>query len=353
MINRTKILQLIEDALSQSPDGNPDDNPLAKYGLEDLKAGAGVNPKDRTAEEHEAARQRRILNDQRSRAKRREREERQRVERNETPTRPADLQTIYKNVIVHMLPVIIDTARAKAQRISRHLGPAPVEDVVSDTIERVAVAFARYDVETEDMVEVALDMRDRTSLPRDLDGLAKIMAQTINVQARKATSQWWRDNPTTESLDRLATMEYNSHGEDDLLHSAAAKSDLKIVGWRPAGPGAINHNYVAFAIHAIISMRNYDDIADIILGHDEDDEGNLIERMRTDGTFPWYRFAEMLWTACSLDDAVLASIPHDKRGKATQTAVRNRFRLAEQVASEMYRRLSEFDHTINDSLVLK
>lgn len=340
---KNKILRLIEDALAHDPTTNP----MHRYGLDALKAGVGVQPRDQSREEREAARERKIINDRRSRAKRRDRMQRQEVDTDERQIRPADPRTVYEEVMEHMLNVITDTARAKAQRIARHIGQVAVEDVVSDTIERVARAFAKYDVDVESLRAVALDMRDRKSLPRDLDGLAKVMAQTINIQATKAASQWWRDNPTIDSIERLGTMERNAWGEDELVAHAAAKGDLNIVGWSPAGPGDVDHGYVAHAIHAIIEMRELNEAADIILGHEEDDEGNIVPRIKTDGTFPWYRYCEELWEACGLNPTALETIPTAKRGKAIQTAVRNRFTLANEVCMQMYTILSEFDHDLN------
>lgn len=345
----SNILDLIKAAVSQV--AAEDDSPLAKASLEDIEAGAGIPAwRDRTPEESRKRSERKRLNDLRSAARRRERTERQveqtkaRQDRIRNPHRLAD---VYKRVIGPARAVIIDTAQAKGNQIARHIGPFEVEDVVSDAIERVAIAFCGYNVEVDDMAAVAKDWRDRKSLPRDTHGLAKVMAQTINIQSKKAVSQWWRDNPTLDSIEKLSTLEYNSHGVDEVLSRACADGDLGIVGWRPAGPGQIDSALMQHILNGVLSERKLQDVADVIMGMEEGEDGELEHRLNTDGTFPWYRYSKQLWLACGLDEEVYKKIPRDKRAKAVQTAVRNRFVNVQRAMGKAVALLSEFDTDLN------
>lgn len=344
------ILELIKAAVTQV--ATNDDRPLAEASLEALEAGAGLNPKDMSPEERRKRKQRQNDNDRRSRAARRDREVRLHsyVDKPKTETvKPSILTDVYKRVIVPMRHVIEDTVRAKANRISRHIGPLEVEDVVSDAMERIAIAFAKYEhISVDDMVPVAKDMRDRKSLPRDLDGVAQIMAQTINIQAKKATSQWWRDNPTLSSIEYLGTLERNSAGKDEVVANAAANGDLKIVGWRPPRPGGVDSAVVAHILHGIMTDRRLHDVADIIMGLDEDEEGNLEHRLNTDGTFPWYRYSKPIWLACGLEEAVYKQIPKAKRAAAARKAVENRFTIVQQVMERAYALLTEYEDGISN-----
>lgn len=345
----TDILNLIKAAVVQVT--AEEERPFANVSLEDIEAGHGIRAwQDRTPEESRKRRERKRLNDLRSAARRRERTERQteKVKEREARIRnPKRLADVYRRVIVPARAVITDTARAKGQQISRHIGPFEVEDVVSDTIERVAVAFCGYDVEVDDLAKVAKEWRHRTSLPRDEAGLAKVMAQTINIQARKAVTEWWRANPTLDSIEKLATLDHNGRGVDEVISHACAGGDLGIVGWRPASPGQVDSALVQHILNGILDARHLQDVADIIMGTEENEDGELEHRLNTDGSFPWYRYSKQLWLACGLDEAVYRAIPRDKRAKAVQTAVRNRFAIVQAVLERAVRMLANLETDLN------
>lgn len=343
------ILNLIKAAVAQVAT-EEDERPFAKAKLEDIEAGHGIRKwSDRTPEENAKSKERKRVNDLRSAARRRERSERSKVKedaRKERLRDPERMAAIYHRVIAPIRHLIADVARAKGQQISRHMGGFEVEDVVSDTIERVAAAFCGYDMELDDLAATARELRHHKSLPRDMDGLAKIMAQTINIQARKAVSEWWRANPTLDSIEHLATLEHNGRGIDEVLSHACAGGDLGIVGWRPAGPGQVDSALIQHILNGILDARHLQEVADVILGVDEAG-GELVHRTTTDGDFLWYRYSKPLWLACGLDEAVYKRIPKAKRAKAVQTAVRNRFAIVQKVLERAYGLLSEFDTDLN------
>lgn len=343
------LLNLIKAAVAQA--SIEDERPFANVKLEDMEAGYGIRKwSDRTPEENKKSKERKRVNDLRSAARRRDREERMAVTRQAREERirnPKRMTDIYCRVVTPTQHLIADVARAKGNQIARHIGPYEVEDVVSDTIERVARALCGYDMEVDDLAKIAKDLRHHKSLPRDMDGLAKVMAQTINIQARKAVSEWWRANPTLDSIEMLATMEHNGYGVDEVISNACAKGDLGIVGWRPSGPGSVDPALVQHILNGILDARHLQGIADVIMGMEESEDGDMEHRLNTDGSFPWYRYSKQLWLACGLDESVYRSIPKKKRAKAVQTAVRNRFTLVQEVLEKAYGLLSEHDTDLN------
>ena len=345
------ILSIIRAAVSQASTEVTDERPLSKATLADLEAGAGVPSwRDRTPEESRKRKERKLNNDRLSSARRRERQERIDAATKERQARmrdPQRLAEVYSKVMANIDHLVRDVARMKANQMSRHLGGYELEDIQSDTVERVARKFASYNMEVADMHKVAKEWRHNRTLPTNLDGLEQVMAQTINIQAKKAVSQWWRDNPTLDSIEKLTTMDYNSSGADAVINRSIADGDLTIVGWRPTGPGKVDPALVQHILNGIIKERKLDAVADFILGMDEDEDGELHYRMKTDGTFPWYRYSKTLWEAMGLDPQVYRAIPKNKRAKAVETAVRNRFTIVQNILERAYYLLSEHQTDLN------
>lgn len=343
----TDLMSIIKAAVSQASTNEV----FANVKLEDMEAGYGIRKwSDRTPEENRKAKERKRVNDLRSAARRRDREERLAVtkkEREERSRDPERMTAIYHRVITPMHHLIEDVARAKGNQISRHMGGFEVDDVASDTVERVAKALGGYDMEVDELAAIAKELSYHKSLPRDMHGLGKIMAQTINIQARKAVTEWWRANPTMDSIEKLATMEHNGYGVDEVISNACASGDLGIVGWRPASPGSVDPALVQHILNGILDARHLQDVADVIMGMEENEDGELEHRLNTDGSFPWYRYSKQLWLACGLDEGVYRAIPKKKRAKAVQTAVRNRFAIVQAALEKAYGLLSECDTDLN------
>jgi hypothetical protein len=344
----TDILSLIKAAVAQVA---TDDPVFANVPLEAMEAGHGIRAwRDRTPEESRKRKERKHLNDLRSAARRRDRTERSEAATKERQARigdPARMAEVYHRVITPIRHLIVDVSRAKGMQIARHIGAYEVEDVTSDTIERVAIAFCGYNLDLDDLAAVAKEWRHHKTLPRDLDGIEKIMAQTINLQARKAVTEWWRANPTLDSIEKLTTLAHQGYGADNVVNRSIADGDLSIVGWRPTSPGQVDPTYVSHIINGILEARHLQDVSDVIMGMEEVD-GELVHRLNTDGSFPWYRYSRKLWLACGLDEAVYKAIPKDKRAKAAQTAVRNRFAIVQAILERAYRLLADMDTDLND-----
>jgi hypothetical protein len=343
-------------------EGDSDNDFMSRMDVDDILGGAFLLKGDQTARTFvkgkEVFRNPEVIlaeraARERNRDKLRKRIARQRAKRTamdvEREAKPIDhaRMSVALQLLGNLSGVIADLTMQRYNRFRRTLGDVLAEDIAQDAVISIAEAMSKSDTSMTEYAAAVLWLMSAPQPYNTADGpegagrllgtIIRVIGTTIVATYRKSTIKTWvltvgdegkdtwvQKDTTVESLDKLATVAHNTHGDIDSLiakHKASGKPKQK-----STPPGMRDKRLFARAvIDCAIEARGLGWLATMML----DDE-----RRRTDGSFKWTENAATIWAGFGFP-AMTCDSPRLEADYARK-AVKLAFAFLPGIVSEVY-----------------